>query len=140
MIIYDYINLYTLYKFIFLCYYRKLFVNINQAKQRFLGMSFNTFKLGSKESGKTKDLAKSIQTLMSFYNLVLNGEYSPRLSEEDIMTVKEIKFAKKTDSIVDSVKEHRNSLEAQFNNLIIPEYKDSFETLNRLLLDLSGIN
>jgi len=127
MIIYDYINLYTLYKFIFLCYYRKLFVNINQAKQRFLGMSFNTFKLGSKE-------------FMSFYNLVLNGEYSPRLSEEDIMTVKEIKFAKKTDSIVDSVKEHRNSLEAQFNNLIIPEYKDSFETLNRLLLDLSGIN
>jgi len=47
-------------------------------------MSFNTFKLGSKQNAgnnKFKDLGKSLQSLFSFQNLVENNEFNPKPKE-----------------------------------------------------------
>jgi hypothetical protein len=120
--------------------HRKLFVNFSQAKQRFLGMSFNTFKLGKKPNGRTKDLAKSLQTLYSFKNMVEEGEYSPQLKPSQREEVKAVKFNiyfKEHEDLVQIVDVMRLALEEECNKLELPEYNDNFELLNNLLLGLS---
>lgn len=114
---------------------RKLFVDMAQAKQRFLGMSFNTFKLGKKLK-RSKDLAKSLQTLLSFKNMVENGEYSPVLDEDQrhlVMNTKNDDFSEK---LVQVTNELRETFEAECNELELPKAEDNFETLNKLLLGL----
>jgi len=115
---------------------RKLFVNFNQAKQRFLGMSFNCLKLGTKENGRSKDLAKSLQSLMSFKNMVLTGEFNPVLPEAERLVVQSVKEADNTESLKSSVLSFRQKLEDECNVLELPEPEDNFGALNKLLLDL----
>jgi hypothetical protein len=122
--------------------HRHSFVNFSQAKQRFLGMSFNTFKLGSKPNGRSKDLAKSLQTLFSFKNMVEDGEYSPQLrpsQKAEVLAVKFNTFFKEHDELVLTVKAMRASLEEECNELELLEYKNNFELLNNLLLSLSKV-
>ena len=117
---------------------RKLFVDMSQAKQRFLGMSFNTFKLGKKLK-RSKDLAKSLQTLLSFKNMVENGEYSPVLKESQRREVLEVKYNAyfvEPDELSELVNNMRLLLEAECNELELPESENNFEALNKLLLGL----
>lgn len=120
---------------------RKLFVNQAQAKQRFLGMSFNTFKLG-KKNGRSKDLAKSLQTLYSFKNLVENGEYNPVLKNSQKAEVQAVKFntyMMEHEKLVETVNAMRTVLEEECNSLELEEYKDNFDSLNNLLLGLHNL-
>ena len=118
---------------------RKLFLNPNLAKLRFLGMSFNTLKLGSK-NGRSKDLAKSLQSCFSFLNLVSTGEHSPRLTSEQEDTVREVKFnalGLSHEDLIENTKVLRNSLELACNELELEEEVNNFDELNALLLTLS---
>jgi len=125
---------------------RRLFLNFDLAKKRFLGMSFNTFKLGSKQNAgknKFKDLAKSLQSLFSFQNLVENNEFSPRLKpsqRDEVLAVKNNTFFKEHSELAELVKVMRQDLEDECNELELPEpeftKEEVFERLNNLLLTL----
>jgi len=123
---------------------RDLFVNLELAKKRFLGMSFNTLKLGSKQNAgknKFKDLAKSLQSLFSFMNMVESGEFSPRLKEsqrQEVLAVKNNTFFKEHMDLANLVKTMRDGLEEDCEALELPTQQgDNFEELNELLLTLS---
>ena len=123
---------------------RMLFLNFELAKKRFLGMSFNTFKLGSKENNKNnfKDLAKSLQSLFSFKNLVENKEFSPRLKESqrrEVLAVKNNSFFKEHKELVALVKVMRQDLEDECDQLELPESDNDLTKLNSLLLSLRGL-
>jgi len=124
---------------------RMLFLNFELAKKRFLGMSFNTFKLGSKQNAgdnKFKDLAKSLQSLFSFQNLVENNEFSPRLKEsqrQEVLAVKNNTFLQEHSEVVKLVKGMRDELEKECDELELPETKFNKEKLNELLLNLRNI-
>lgn len=114
---------------------RKLFLNMEQAKKRFLGMSLNTFKLGKKLK-RSKDLAKSLQSLLSFKNMVLTNEYSPILEEEQRLLVMNTKKSEFSDKLVQNTKELRETFEKECNKLKLSKQKDNFEILNNLLLSI----
>lgn len=125
---------------------RELFLNFELAKLRFLGMSFNTFKLGSKQTAgknKFKDLAKSLQSLFSFMNLVETGKFNPRLKvsqKDEVLAVKNNVFMKTDEEVVQLVKVMRLQLEAECDELLLPEDADKqemFIRVNELLLQLT---
>ena len=124
---------------------RMLFLNFELAKKRFLGMSFNTFKLGSKQNAgdnKFKDLAKSLQSLFSFQNLVENNEFNPRLKEsqrQEVLAVKNNTFLREHADVVKLVKNMRDELEKECEELELPETKFDKEKLNELLLNLRNV-
>jgi len=113
---------------------RVLFNNFEYARKRFTGMSFNTFKLGSKEGGKSKDLAKSLQALYSFRDFVKTGAYSHLLQPLDRLLVKSVKEGNKTTQEVNALREE---LESECMLLELPEYVDNTSKLNELLLTLN---
>jgi len=126
--------------------HRDLFVDFELAKKRFLGMSFNCVKLGRKENNKNKfkDLAKSLQSLFSFWNLVASKEFNPRLNRTQTTTVLDVKMnlREKTHlSLFEEVQDFRNSFEEECKELELPKLSDEekqerFVKLNNLLLQL----
>lgn len=114
---------------------RNLFNNFEYAKKRFLGMSFNTFKLGSKVGGSPKDLAKSLQALYSFRDFVNTGSYNHLLQPLDRLLVKSVKEGNKTVQEVNSLREE---LELECNAIVLPEHVDNTKKLNELLLTLTN--
>jgi predicted nucleotidyltransferase len=123
---------------------RNLFLNLEILKKRFMGMSFSTFKLGKKQNNenKFKDLAKSIQSLFSFKNVLQFNDFSPRLNNEQTNIVKTIKFNLKNIShkdLIQEVDQLRQGLEERLNQLFVPVLNDeqkqkNFDRLNQLLL------
>jgi len=125
---------------------RDLFVNFELAKKRFLGMSFNCVKLGKKENNKNKfkDLAKSLQSLYSFWNMVTTHEFNPRLNRTQTLTVLDVKMnlrEKTHKDLFEEVQDFRNSFEKECEAFELPKLTDEekqerFEKLNKLLLQL----
>jgi len=124
---------------------RDLFLNYELSKKRFLGMSFNCLKLGRKEANKNrfKDLAKSLQTLFSFKNLVEEREFHPRLNtnqHKEVLDVKNNHLELDFHSFVKMVERRRSLLEEECNQLDLPleskTQKEKNKSLNASLLNL----
>ena len=128
---------------------RHLFLNYELAHKRFTGMSFNCLKLGKKENNKNKfkDLAKSLQSLFSFWNLVKNGSFNPRLNETQTLTVLDVKMnlrEKSHQDLLEEVQDFRSAFEEECNELKLPvmtneSKQENFKKLNTMLLNLRKV-
>ena len=70
---------------------RDLFLNLEFAKSRFLGMSSNCLKNAEKNNLLVKDMAKSLQMLHSLLFFLQNNTFSPVLNNDDREEVLKVK-------------------------------------------------
>lgn len=127
---------------------RELFLDDFQAFERFTGMArgsmFEAKKLfvsdnlnAKQENGLNKRLAKSLQFLFAFENLLESGVHNPVLKEEQRLEVLEVK---KGNVVFDKVLSRFEEVHARLNErkpMPCEKSSDTLDRLNTLLLKLN---
>lgn len=111
-----------------------LFLDFEQARKRFLGLSNNVAKIYLK-SHKKKDLAKTVHSLFLFKQLVVNKKYNPRVENQDeFMFVVDTRNGLKSD---EEVFKKQDELFSELNELVLPESTQDFDAVNDLVVGLN---